>query len=129
MGFRDVKCSYFVDVKTPGYVKDEFGVEYMGKEDIFSGTPIPMPANTYCTISRSAGCYKEPDLSHVDWEAYARRIPRTSTGKITAWLFNTVKYSSALLTLWALRRSLCHVGRTEEAYACLSISAITNVRS
>ena len=42
-GMANARCSYFPNVKLPGYHVDEFGVEYIGKECVFDGTPIPYP--------------------------------------------------------------------------------------
>ena len=67
-GFRDFKCSRFVDVKKPGYHVDEFGVEYIGKEGVFGGTPLPMPGKFLLhDIRRWRDVIKAPDLSDVDW--------------------------------------------------------------
>ena len=61
-GFREFKCSAFIDVKKPGVKRDEFGVEYTGKEEIFGGAPIPMPGHYVLDdITRWRDKIKAPD--------------------------------------------------------------------
>ena len=75
-GFREFKCSAFIDVKKPGVKRDEFGVEYTGKEEIFGGAPIPMPGHYVLDdITRWRDKIKAPDISDVDWEALAKKGP------------------------------------------------------
>lgn len=86
-GFREIKCSRFEDVKKPGYHIDEFGVEYMGKEDIFGGAPIPYPGRYILhDIRKWRDIVKAPDLTGTDWEALARRdlaeVDRESYGVV-----------------------------------------------
>jgi len=72
-GMLPVRCSYFPNVKLPGYHVDEFGVEYIGKEGIFDGTPIPYPGRF---ILHDIRAWRErvhiPSLSGIDWERLAR---------------------------------------------------------
>lgn len=119
MGFRDIKCSYFVDVKTPGYVKDEFGVEYMGKEDIFSGTPIPMPGKYILhDITKWRDVIKNPDLSHVDWEAYARKDTKDFDRENYGMVIHYGKIFQRLIDFMGFTEGLCAlVEEPEEAYA------------
>ena len=89
-GFREFKCSAFIDVKKPGCTRDEFGVEYTGKEDVFGGAPIPYPGHYVLDdITKWRDKIKAPDLSHVDWEALAAKdlkdIDRSTTGIVFYW--------------------------------------------
>ena len=89
-GFREFKCSAFIDVKKPGVKRDEFGVEYTGKEEIFGGAPIPMPGHYVLDdITRWRDKIKAPDISDVDWEALAKKdlegIDRSTTGLVFYW--------------------------------------------
>ena len=86
-GFREFKCSGFVDIKAPGYHKDEFGVEYIGKDDVFGGAPIPMPGKYILhDITKWRDVIKAPDLSGFDWESMAKKdlekIDRSTTGVV-----------------------------------------------
>ena len=89
-GFREFKCSAFIDVKKPGCTRDEFGVEYTGKEDVFGGAPIPYPGHYVLDdITKWRDKIKAPDLSHIDWEALAAKdlkdIDRSTTGVVFYW--------------------------------------------
>jgi len=68
-GMQMARCSYFPNVKTPGYHVDEFGVEYIGKEGIFDGTPIPYPGRFILhDIRRWRDDVRIPSLEGIDWE-------------------------------------------------------------
>ena len=89
-GFREFKCSAFIDVKKPGCKRDEFGVEYTGKEEIFGGAPIPYPGHYVLDdITKWRDKIKAPDLSGIDWEALAAKdlkdIDRSTTGLVFYW--------------------------------------------
>ena len=89
-GFREFKCSAFIDVKKPGCKRDEFGVEYTGKEEIFGGAPIPYPGHYVLDdITKWRDKIKAPDLSGIDWEALAAKdlkdFDRSTTGLVFYW--------------------------------------------
>lgn len=88
-GFRMARCSYFPNVKTPGYHVDEFGVEYIGKDGIFDGTPIPYPGRFLLhDITKWRDCVTIPSLEGIDWEMLAKKdlagIDRSQFG-VTMW--------------------------------------------
>lgn len=73
-GFKPARCSYFPDVKKPGYTVDEFGVEFIGKENVFDGMPIPWPGRYILhDITKWRDSVKMPSLEGIDWEMYAKR--------------------------------------------------------
>ncbi len=109
-GFKEVKCSAFIDVKKPGCKRDEFGVEYTGKEEIFGGAPIPFPGHYVLTdIRQWRDKIKAPDLSGVDWEQLAKKdlagIDRSTTGIVFFWgkifqrLMDFMGFSDGLLAI------------------------------
>ena len=72
-GMSNVRCSYFPNVKLPGYHVDEFGVEYIGKEGVFDGTPIPYPGRYILhDIRRWRDDVHIPSLEGIDWERLAK---------------------------------------------------------
>ena len=117
--FQNVKCSYFVDVKAPGYHIDEFGVEYIGKDDIFGGSPIPYPGRYILDdITRWRDVVKAPDLSGVDWDAYAKKdlaeIDRSQYGVV----FYFGKIFQRLCDFMGFTEGLCAIAEEpEEVYA------------
>lgn len=117
--FREFKCSAFVDIKAPGYHKDEFGVEYQGKEDIFGGAPIPMPGKYVLhDITKWRDVIKAPDISHIDWESLAKKdladIDREKYGTI----FFFGKIFQRLCDFMGFEEGLCAMmEEPEECYA------------
>ena len=72
-GMSNVRCSYFPNVKLPGYHVDEFGVEYIGKEGVIDGTPIPYPGRYILhDIRRWRDDVHIPSLAGIDWERLAK---------------------------------------------------------
>ncbi len=72
--FVDQKCGLLVDVKSPGNHIDEFGVEYIGKDDCFGGAPIPAPGKYILPdITNWRDYVKAPDFSKADWEGQAKK--------------------------------------------------------
>lgn len=118
-GLTDVRCSYFVNVKTPGYVKDEFGVEYLGKEDIFNGTPIPMPGRFILDdITKWRDVIKAPDLSDVPWEELAKKDLKDFNRNETGMVIHYGKIFQRLIDFMGFTEGLCAMAEEpEEAYA------------
>ena len=118
-GFREFKCSAFIDVKKPGCKLDEFGVEYTGKEDVFGGAPIPYPGHYVLDdITKWRDKIKAPDLSHIDWEALAAKdlkdIDRSTTGIVFYW----GKIFQRLADFMGFTEGLCAIAEEpEEVYA------------
>ena len=118
-GFREFKCSAFIDVKKPGCKLDEFGVEYTGKEDVFGGAPIPYPGHYVLDdITKWRDKIKAPDLSHIDWEALAAKdlkdIDRSTTGVVFYW----GKIFQRLADFMGFTEGLCAIAEEpEECYA------------
>lgn len=118
-GFLDVKCSVFVDVKKPGYHIDEFGVEYIGSEKVFGGTPLPYPGRYILhDITKWRDVVKAPDLSDVDWEAFAKKdlenVDRDEVG--IAFYFG--KIFQRLCDFMGFEEGLCAImEEPEEVYA------------
>ena len=72
-GMANARCSYFPNVKAPGYHVDEFGVEYIGKDGVFDGTPIPYPGRYILhDIRRWRDDVHIPSLEGIDWERLAK---------------------------------------------------------
>ena len=72
-GMANCRCSYFPNVKLPGYHVDEFGVEYIGKDGVFDGTPIPYPGRYILhDIRRWRDDVHIPSLEGIDWERLAK---------------------------------------------------------
>lgn len=118
-GFQHVKCSHFVDVKAPGYHVDEFGVEYIGKDDVFGGAPVPYPGRYILDdITRWRDVIKAPDLSGVDWEACAKKdladIDREQFGVV----YYGGKIFQRLCDFMGFTEGLCAIAEEpEEVYA------------
>ena len=117
--FTEFKCSAFVDVKAPGYHKDEFGVEYDGKVDIFGGAPIPIPGRYVLhDITKWRDYIKAPSLEGFDWEQLAKhdleKIDRTKYGTI----FYFGKIFQRLCDFMGFEEGLCAMmEEPEECYA------------
>ena len=118
-GCRDVKCSFFINVKEPGYHKDEFGVEYIGKEGIFGGTPLPMPGRYVLDdIRRWRDVIHAPDLSGVDWEALAKKDLEQVDRSQFAVAFYFGKIFQRLCDFMGFTEGLCALAEEpEEVYA------------
>lgn len=118
-GFRDFKCSRFVDVKKPGYHVDEFGVEYIGKEGVFGGTPLPMPGKYVLhDIRRWRDVIRAPDLSDVDWAALAARDLKEIDTQRCGIEFYWGKIFQRICDFMGFEEGLCAImEEPEEVYA------------
>ncbi len=121
MNFRDVKCGAFVDVKKPGYHKDEFGVEYIGKDDIFGGAPIPMPGKYVLhDITKWRDCIHAPDLSEIDWEEQAKKDLKDIDRNTTGIMFYFGKTFQRICDFMGFEEGLCAImEEPEEVHALL----------
>ena len=127
--FRDVKCGFFEDIKKPGYHKDEFGVEYIGKDDVFGGAPIPMPGKYVLhDITKWRDVIKAPDMSGFDWEAQAKKDLADIDRNTTGIMFYFGKTFQRLCDFMGFEEGLCAMmEEPEEVYALFDYLTDFNV--
>ena len=128
-GFTNVMCSGLVNVKAPGYHKDEFGVEYDGKESVFDGAPIPI-AGRYVIhdITKWRDELKIPTFDGFDWEMLAKKdlenIDRSKTGVVMYY----GKTFQRLMDFMGFEEGLCAMfEEPEECYALFDAVTEYNV--
>ena len=118
-GMQMARCSYFPNVKTPGYHVDEFGVEYIGKEGIFDGTPIPYPGRFILhDIRRWRDDVRIPSLEGIDWERLAKEDTAHIDRSKQAFTMWYGKIFQKLTDFMGFTEGLCAMAEEpEEVYA------------
>ena len=118
-GMAMARCSYFPNVKTPGYHVDEFGVEYIGKDGIFDGTPIPYPGRYILhDITRWRDDVKIPSLEGIDWERLAKEDTKYIDRSKQAFSMYYGKIFQKLPDFMGFTEGLCAIAEEpEEVYA------------
>ncbi len=117
--FQHVKCSYFEDIKAPGDHIDEFGVEYIGRMDIFGGAPIPKPGKYVLhDITKWRDVIKAPTMEDADWEQLAKTDLAPVNAEENGVIFYTGKIFQRLTDFMGFEEGLCAImEEPEEVYA------------
>ena len=119
-GMANVRCSWFPNVKLPGYHVDEFGVEYIGREGIFDGTPIPYPGRFLLRdIRRWREVVRFPSLRDVDWERLAREDTGQIDRKTQAFSMYYGKIFQKLTDFMGFTEGLCAMAEEPEEVSAL----------
>ena len=118
-GMANARCSYFPNVKAPGYHVDEFGVEYIGKDGVFDGTPIPYPGRYILhDIRRWRDDVHIPSLEGIDWERLAREDTKHIDRSKQAFSMYYGKIFQKLPDFMGFTEGLCAMmEEPEEVYA------------
>ena len=118
-GMANARCSYFPNVKTPGYHVDEFGVEYIGKDGVFDGTPIPYPGRYILhDIRRWRDDVHIPSLEGIDWERLAKEDTKHIDRSKQAFSMYYGKIVQKLPDFMGFTEGLCAMmEEPEEVYA------------
>ena len=124
-GMASVRCSWYPNVKLPGYHVDEFGVEYIGREGVFDGTPIPYPGRFLLDdIRRWREVVHIPSLRGIDWERLAREDTKNIDRKNQAFSMFYGKVFQKLTDFMGFTEGLCAMAEEPEE-VCALFDALT----